>query len=169
MLLLAAGVAIMVLYVRSGESLVVLMLSLVTLLAIVAVMAMRPWQGAEDAGRIDPAWDQTWRCGHDVTWDQRGIHAVAVGDRLPRLTMWSRVDRITVGQHRSQVDHRGHQRRRGLRLDLYQPVAGDRDGVDQREVWLCLGPDQDPERMAAELSSAWRRISTGRGQPKTER
>lgn len=178
-LLLAAGVGIMVLYVRAGESVVVLVLSLATLLIGLALWSQQPWR-TDDAGKRTGAHpargdgggrgpDETWRCGHDIVWDERGVRAVAVGERLPELTVWSRIDGIAVGRHRSPVDDRGNQRRRGLRLELYQP-SGRPPGVsDGAERWFCLGPDQDPERVAAELTSTWRRVAARRWYPEPER
>lgn len=191
-LLLAAGVFIMVVFVRSGESLGVLVLSLATFGLGLAAYVAQPWHldrdragdgEADDATgavrRRDDRWDGTWRCGHDVTWDERGVRGVAVGDRLPHLTVWSRVDGIGVGRHRDEVDQRGPQQRRGLRLDLYRGPgggvgttgAGPHTSGDQRRnvVWLCVGPDQDPDRVADELGAAWRRVAAQRRYPEPER
>lgn len=177
--LLAVGVAITVIYVRSGESLVVLLLCLVTFLAGLAVWIRQPWAigaglGAGRSGRAGPAdgrepnrpdlrWDDTWRSGHDITWDQQGVRGVTVGDRLPGMTVWSRIDRITVGRSRASTDDRSPQRRQGIHLELHRRQGRPLDPADRTEVWLCLGPDQDPERVAADLASAWRRAMADRG------
>jgi hypothetical protein len=177
--LLAVGVAIMVIYVRSGESLVVLLLCLATFLAGLAVWIKQPWAvgaglGAGRSGRAgtgdgrgpnqpDLRWDDTWRSGHDITWDQQGVRGVTVGDRLPGMTVWSRIDRITVGRYRASADDRSPQRRQGIHLELYRRQGRPLDTADPSEVWLCLGPDQDPERVAADLASAWRRAMAARG------
>ncbi len=162
-LLLAAGVVIVVLYVRTGESLVVLALSLVTLLAGLVLAERRPWAvERSDSASGELRWDDTWRCGHDVVWDHQGVRAVAVGDRLPSLTLWSRIDRISVGPHRDVVADRGTEQRRGLHLELYR-----RDGelvasAGRGDVWLCLGPDQDPDRIVGALTRAWRQTASDR-------
>ncbi len=162
-LLLAAGVVIVVLYVRTGESLVVLALSLLTLLVGLVLVDRRPWVvDGTGSGPDDLHGDDTWRCGHDVVWDRQGIRAVAIGDRLPSLTLWSRIDRIAVGLHSETLADQGAERRRGLHL-----VLDRRDGelvasAGRGDVWLCLGPDQDPDRVAGELSRARRRMAPDR-------
>jgi hypothetical protein len=184
--LLAAGVAIVVLYVRAGESPVVLVLALVTLVVGLVLWETRPWLGAE-AGGVEPERGpqagpgatgdpdarsgrgrgrpgdlagalrppgqlDTWRSGHDLTWDERGIRAVAVGNRMPHLVVWSRIDAIDLVRHRAAVDDRRPERRRGIRLALYRPPGK----AGETETWLCVGPDQDIQRVTADLRSAWR-------------
>lgn len=166
LLLLAAGVAIVLAYVRSGESTVVLVLSLLTFLAVVAAVALRPWEAAGGppfGARADRDGNDTWRCGYDVVWDGRGVEGVPVGDRLPRLVVWSRIDGIEAGRHRAALDDRPADWRRAVRLTLFRAGGGEGDGPT--ELWLCLGPDQDPEALVADLDRAWTETAARRWYP----
>lgn len=178
--LLAVGVAIVVAYVRTGESIAVLVLSLVTFVVILAVVALRPWETAGIAGgtgSVDSAgdgdgrpiedWDDVWRCGYDVTWGDRGVEAVAVGDRQPQRVVWSRIDGIDLGRHRASVGNRPPEWRRAVRLTLYQTSTGvdseSRSGPPER--WLAVGPDQHPEDVVAGLDRARRQVAARRWAP----
>ena len=164
--LLAVGVAVVVLYVRTGESVAVLVLSLTTLLIGLAAVALRPWEGAGSARTEDlDHWDDTWRSGHDVVWDRRGVEAVAVGERTPRLVVWSRIDGIEIGRHRAGGGDGSTERRRGIRLTVYRPPGE----PGPRDLWLSLGPDQEPGLVATDLERAWRSVERPGARPTPDR
>ncbi len=173
--LLAAGVVMVVVYIRSGESLAVLILSIVSLFAVVAIVQWRPWdldairhaaagpgrsvttgrrrgrQGAAGAGH-GSARAPVWRSGFDVTWDARGISGVAVGAKAPRLWSWSQIDDISHGWHRNAVAGRAAEERVALRLDF--PSL--RNPEEPAEAWVTLGPGQDPADVVPLARAAWR-------------
>lgn len=155
----------MVAYVRSGESVAVLVLSLITFLAVLAVVARQPWAATRRTdGSPEQPWDDAWRCGHDLVWDRQGVQAVAVGDRLPQRVVWSRIDGVDSDRHRAAIDDRAADWRRAVHLDLYRPDG--HPGPD--ELWLCVGPDQDPDVVATELERAWRRVAARRWYPEPD-
>ncbi len=114
--LLATGVLIVLIYIWSGESLVALVLAIVTLFAVAAIIEWKPWAvdpGTEvfgplrhphprsaaakpsTAGRSPTSKRPVWRSRFDITWDARGVSGVAVGKVAPQLWSWSQIDDIS--------------------------------------------------------------------------
>lgn len=217
MALLSAGVLIVLVYIWSGESIPVLVLSIVTLFAVLFLMEWRPWdpenasgpfasrEGSEKPSRSrntgrdrnEPA-DRTARGRNgaegpddatqrtrskagapgenragrkqlpappparsrkrptvaradlDVTWDDRGVSGVPVGQRAPRMWSWASIDE--VGAEVLPDRNHGRPTRTALRIDL--PDA--KDPMEPVVAWLSFGPEQVPDEAVESIKLAWR-------------
>lgn len=130
---MAIGVLIVLIYIWSGESLVALVFSVITLFAVAAIVEWKPWAvdpGTELFGALrQPPGKAThassrngaakgpgsgaaesrpvWRSRFDITWDTRGVSGVAVGKVAPQLWSWSQIDDISQAwvEDESPVSH----------------------------------------------------------------
>lgn len=179
--LLATGVLMVLIYVWSGESLVALILSIITLFAVLALAQAKPWSAAGGLAMAGPAGRRAellggapgsddeepiadlpvWRGRFDVTYDERGVSGVAVGDSAPRLYSWSQIDDIsqawvtasTGEQLENDLVLIGETEERvGLRLDF--PSL--RNPEEPENASLMFGPKQHPDIVMQRVRQAWR-------------
>lgn len=172
--LMAAGVAIVLVYIWSGESLAVLILSIISLFAVLLIVQWRPWRVdgdslwprpstedpdphldaalPDDPDRHGSGTAPVWRSRFDVTWDGRGLSAVAVGERAPQMWSWTRMDDICYDWCAAISEDDVAEERLALRLDF----PDHRNPEEPLSAWLMLGPDQDPATIVANGRLAWR-------------
>ncbi len=184
--LMATGILIVMIYIWSGESIAALIMSIVTLFAVLAIVEWRPWAidgeaeplfnragrtGRVTVGRSDrPAAterrsaDPVWRSEFDITWDRRGVSGVAIGKRAPQLWSWSQIDDIS--QAWCQDSDPGPGSSPGADVDR-RDVAEERIGLcldfpslrnpeEPTTAQVMFGPDQHPDEIVPRLRAAWR-------------
>ncbi len=173
---MAIGVLMVLIYVWSGESIIALVLSILTLFAALAVWQWQPWAvdsaGADGTGGAGPSVrpertellpsrgseprprDKTsaWRSSFDITYDDRGVSGVAVGSQAPQMWSWSQID--DIDHHWCPLDQVSQQAEERLALRLFFPDL--RNPEEPAQAWVMFGPDQQPEVVEREARSAWR-------------
>lgn len=159
---MATGVLIVLIYIWSGESLVALILAIVTLFAIAAIIEWKPWAAldpgtevftamrheARETVQTAPSTSPIWRTKYDITWDGRGVSGVSVGKVAPQLWSWSQIDDISQAWYDDQI---------ALCLDF--PSLRNPEEPEQAPV--MFGPTQDPDDTVSSLRSAWRESKVG--------
>lgn len=168
--LMVTGVLIVLIYIRSGESLVALALSLITLFVVLGLWQWRPWAldgstrrgagaGATLLDRSEPIASAPvdgppcWRCPMDITWDDRGVSGVALGARAPQLWSWSQID--DIGEDWCTADHDPADPG-GERLAFRLDFPDLRNPEEPAQAWVRYGRNQDPEQVKVEARAAWR-------------
>ncbi len=182
--LMTAGVLIVLVYIWSGESIIALAFSIVTLFAVLALLQWQPWVIDDDNGggrAVDPPQvlgqkpsasraasmaTPTWRCPFDITWDERGISGVAMGSRAPQMWSWSQIDDIGHDWYRSEVGAgpatsptdagagRSSQPEERVAFRLDFPDL--RNPEEPAQAWVRFGPQQDPEDVERLAKAEWR-------------
>lgn len=151
--LLVTGSLVVLLYIWSGESKLVLVLALFTLGAALFLADWRPWEVDESkkaayrprlpnrtaggryaaAGQIRAGTDSSFTA-YNITCDKRGISGVPEGEQAPQLWAWSQIDDILI-------DDRYDGQLPSLRLSF----PNLRDPAEPAHAWIRFGPDQDPD------------------------
>lgn len=155
---MVVGVLIVLIYLWSGESIVVLFLTITSLFAGLALWDRKPWAEPEPdapppkAPRRPPP---VWRCDHDIAWDARGLSGVPVGEQAAQLWPWSQIDDVSRDWCSISLptdDLAKADERVALRLDFPNP----QDAEEPATAFAALGPRQDPELVVRRVREAWR-------------
>jgi hypothetical protein len=183
---MATGVLIVLIYIWSGESLVALALSIITLLAVAVIIEWRPWAvapgsevlAAERGARSNdqaggpgrttkphgrPVHDAlpVWRGRFDITWDGRGVSGVVVGTEAPQLWSWTQIDDISQAWYEDD------------RIALCLDFPSLRNPEEPAQAPVMFGPDQQPDEVVRQLREAWRESKVPRSRfhdlPRAER
>jgi len=166
---MAIGVLIVLIYVWSGESIIALILSIMTLFAALAVWQWQPWvvSGDADGPSVRPAQtellptrpstdrqttESVWRSSFDITYDERGVSGVAVGSQAPQMWSWSQID--DIDHHWCALEHGDDQLEERLALRLFFPDL--RNPEEPVQAWVMFGPTQEPEEVEREARATWR-------------
>lgn len=168
---MATGILMVLVYLWSGESVTALVLSIVTLFAVLAIIQWKPWEaglGEPGDGSARAVTGRTslierndgdvWRSTFDITWDLRGVSGVALGARAPQMWAWSRIDDIShdwcppIDGGGADDDEAEPMERVGLRLDF--PDL--RNPEEPAHAWVMFGPDQAPDEVVTGARIAWR-------------
>ena len=166
---MAIGVLIVLIYVWSGESIIALILSIMTLFAALAVWQWQPWvvSGDADGPSVRPVQtellptrpstdrqttESVWRSSFDITYDERGVSGVAVGSQAPQMWSWSQID--DIDHHWCALEHGDDQLEERLALRLFFPDL--RNPEEPVQAWVMFGPTQEPEEVEREARATWR-------------
>ena len=166
--LMAIGIGIVMIFIWSGESLIVLALTIITLFAVLGIWLWRPWEaagsgiglesggnealdvvGGSDTGEVGPC----WRNPFDITWDDRGLSGVLLGAQAPQMWTWSQIDDIGYDWFTDGLEER---------LAFRVSIPDVQNPAEPVEVWVMFGPEQEPMEV-------WRQAKATMGQAKVKR